>query len=180
MRSVFISYAREDTPAAEVVTHRLKAAGVDVFLDRMGLVSGESWSARLRVELDSAGAVLVLLSSSSQRSKWVEEEVQAAIERKKTVIPVLLDPGGKENWVWPLVGTRQAFPLQLGSAHESSQVRAIVEAVFSSDSPDSSPMPSDPEHTPAEAVRAHSIWRSVLLAALSAAIGVLATLYWLR
>jgi hypothetical protein len=72
------------------------------------ITAGEDFSHQIREALLSADVVVVLLSSNSQRSRWIKDEVATALESRKKVIPVFLDAGGKENWVWPLLADRQA------------------------------------------------------------------------
>src|ERR1700694_3428245 len=103
MRNVFISYAREDQAAAELIANRLRKAGVSVFVDEASLVAGGNWSAQLGRAMQDASAVVVLLSANSRKRTWVDSEVQSALESKKLVVPVLLDAQAKDNWVWPLV-----------------------------------------------------------------------------
>ena len=109
MSSVFISYSAhsEDRAIAQRLTRELKQRGLDVFVDQ-AITAGEDFSRQIREALDNADVVVVLLSSNSQRSRWIKDEVAAALESRKKVIPVLLDAGAKENWVWPLLADREA------------------------------------------------------------------------
>jgi TIR domain len=76
-----------------------------------------------------ARAVLVLLSSSSRKSKWVDTELQTALDSKSMVIPVLLDKGAKDNWLWPLLANRQSVELDLTSADLKSQLDELVQVL---------------------------------------------------
>ncbi len=114
MSDVFISYSHKDAHAAEGLARVLEKKGLSVFFDRMSLVSGEDFSASIAREISRAKAVIVLLSEHSSRSKWVEAELQAALENSRYVVPVLLDSLATENWVWPLVGDRKAIVLEHG------------------------------------------------------------------
>jgi len=126
MDKVFISYTRKDQDAARLIAERLRAAGFVVLLDTETLVTGDKWSDQVRAALQDAAAVLVLLSSNSRRSSWVEDELQTALENKKLVIPILLDEGAKQNWLWPLVATRQSISLDLHSPTLQDQLNHLV------------------------------------------------------
>src|SRR5262245_13427270 len=102
MSSVFISYSRDDQTVASALSHELEERGLSVFRD-IAITAGEDFSHQIRDALAHADVVVVLLSSNSGRSRWVKDEVATALESRKTVIPVLLDAGAKENWVWPLL-----------------------------------------------------------------------------
>jgi TIR domain len=126
MSDVFISYTQDDRVAAGSIADRLSHEGFTIFLDREVLVAGEDWSARIVNEIRSARAVLALLSSTSRKNKWVADELQVALDSKAVVIPVLLDKGAKDNWLWPLLATRQSVELNLTSADRKSQLDNLV------------------------------------------------------
>lgn len=177
MRRVFLSYARDDQVAAHLIADRLSDAGYSVFVDFESLVSGVDWSERIRTALESASAVLVLLSSNSRRSNWVQDEVQTALESKKLVIPVLLDGGAKENWLWPLVATRQSVLLDLRSADLDVQLDRLVQSLSSLGQLDGPDPIQPPAPSKMNESRKSGIWKSVFIAAASAALGAIVT--WL-
>lgn len=177
MREVFISYARSDEAVARLIAERLSAAGFAVFLDIVGIVAGESWSERMNTELARASAVLVLLSSNSRRSTSVEDEVQTAIETKKLVIPVLLDDGATQNWLWPLLATRQSVRLDIHSPAINEQLSALVKALRGTSLGTPTTLRSDSLSPRPPGRGSLDIWKSVALAVVSAAIGAIAT--WL-
>lgn len=109
---VFISYARQDGAIANELARLLKRRRVLAFFDAESLVAGALWEDQLLDAIKSADVVVVLLSSASTRSRWVERELQQALKHDKVVMPVLLDQHGTENWVWPLVADRMAFKLE--------------------------------------------------------------------
>jgi TIR domain len=187
MHDVFISYAREDQVAAQSIASRLSRAGFSVFFDREGVVAGASWSNTIENELHDARAVLALLSSNSRRSTWVKDELQEALDNKKLVIPVLLDQGAKENWLWPLLATRHRIDLDLSSPSPEPQleqlVRALSTALRKEDEAKprfehglSDHRPAAPPAFPTVSSNAR-LWIMILVALVSAALGALAT--WL-
>lgn len=177
MRKVFLSYARDDQVAARLIADRLSQAGYSVFVDFDSLVSGADWSERIRTALESASAVLVLLSSNSRRSSWVQDEVQTALESKKLVIPVLLDEGAKENWLWPLVATRQSVSLNLRSGDLDEQLDHLLQGLSSLGQFDRPSEIHPPVPLEEMTSRNSGIWKSVVIAVASAALGAIVT--WL-
>jgi hypothetical protein len=111
MPDVFLSYGRSDAQIAERLRVELEAKRISVFTDH-SLAAGENWQPKILRELESSNAVVVLLSSNTKRDSWVQDEISYALENKGKVIPVLLDEGGINNWVWPLVSDRQAIRLE--------------------------------------------------------------------
>jgi hypothetical protein len=114
MAGIFISYRRQDAwGQAEALYTRLCAWFTDahVFMDNKDIQPGEDWRQRLGEELDRADVVLVVISPG-----WYEDrqtgaprlgdddimrwEIEQALQRRKRVIPVVLDgaavvpPGG--------------------------------------------------------------------------------------
>lgn len=177
MRNVFISYTRDDQAAAQLIASRLAEAGESVFFDIEGIVAGDSWNERISDALRSASIVLVLLSSNSRRSTYVQDEVQLALKSKKLVIPVLLDKGAKQNWLWPLLATRQSIELDLRSDQLESQLSTLVGRLSTLRAVDRSVPPSAIGAEAPRALRMSNRWKSVALAVASAAVGAL--LMWL-
>ena len=122
--TVFISYARADVPVAREIADRLSFEGFEVFYDQ-DLVAGD-YSKRIFHAIRTASAVVVLLSSNSRQSKWVGEEIQAALDSKALVMSVLLDKGAKDNWLWPLLATKPSVELGLTSSNILKQLDDVV------------------------------------------------------
>ena len=89
MANLFISYARDDEPAAERLEHALEQAGHDVWSDRR-LSCGTEYSREIERALERSDKVLVLWSEHSARSPWVRDEAQSARDMGK-LVPLSLD-----------------------------------------------------------------------------------------
>lgn len=111
MNDVFISYAREDSKVAESIAEKLRLVGLSVFVDREVLVTGENFADAIQSEIASARLVVLLLSRNARRSRWVQQELIAALEggEGREVLPVLIDDEAEENVLWPLVANRRAI-----------------------------------------------------------------------
>lgn len=94
---VFVSHASEDKARFVLgFAERLRAAGIDAWLDRWEMLPGDSVVDRIFEEgLAEAGAVVVVLSVHSVDKPWVREELNAAFVKRVAgrtkLIPVLLD-----------------------------------------------------------------------------------------
>jgi len=108
---VFLSYGPDDRKAAIAIARYLQAKGLRVFFDQDALVAGQDFESSIGDAISNAQVVVVLLSSRSKRSTWVQKDLAQALETKQLVVPVLLDEGAKENWVWPLLSRWQALDL---------------------------------------------------------------------
>jgi hypothetical protein len=99
---IFISYAHEDTARVRALVECLESAGYDVvwdaeFLGRNGL------SDEVKGAIDGASRVVVVWTTASVKSKWVEAEASRAMEASKC-LQVRLDavelPLPFDRWKW--------------------------------------------------------------------------------
>jgi hypothetical protein len=89
IKQTFFSYARDDSKFALRLGEDLRAAGVSIWLDQLDIEPGQRWDRAVQSALVSCPRMLVVLSPSSVESDNVMDEVSFALEKKKTVIPVL-------------------------------------------------------------------------------------------
>lgn len=90
MSSVFISYSRKDESFARQVATALSDRGFDVWIDVEDIPAGMKWSSAIQQGLDTANAMIVVLSPDSMGSTNVEDEWQYFLDQRKLVLPVLL------------------------------------------------------------------------------------------
>lgn len=107
MAKVFLSYAREDAPAAKELAECIDRAGHTVWWDRH-IQGGSRFASEIDRELKNADAVVVLWSDTSVDSAWVQDE---AAEGRDTgrLVPVTLNDSR------PPLGFRQFHTIDLGS-----------------------------------------------------------------
>src|SRR6516225_10175074 len=115
MSDIFISYAREDQPWAEMLAQTLEGRGWSTFWDRT-IPIGKTWRETIGSELDGARCVIVLWSKTSIDSGWVQEEADDA-KRRGVLVPILI-----EN-IQPPIGFRsiQAAHLENWDGTEPTQ-----------------------------------------------------------
>jgi len=87
---IFISYSKKDKDFAWKLADDLVSAGHKVWIDR-SLVVGEDWEQTIESKLAAANEVIVILSSNSISSKWVQHEGSIAYGLKKQMYPVLIE-----------------------------------------------------------------------------------------
>ena len=86
---VFISYSRDDRPAARHFAECLEEEGFSVWWDA-ALHAGESFDQVIERELKAAMAAIVLWSPRSVASRWVRAEATLA-DRHGKLIPVIIE-----------------------------------------------------------------------------------------
>ncbi len=90
MSSVFISYSRKDELLARRLATALSDQGFEVWIDVEDIPAGMKWSRAIQQGLDSADAMVVLISPDSMASTNVEDEWQYFLDQRKPVIPALV------------------------------------------------------------------------------------------
>ena len=86
---VFISYRNTDSSAfALLVLARLRAAGLEPFLDVAGLRGGDDWADRLRENIETCDYFISLLGPTTLQSDYVRQEITMANTTHKRIIPV--------------------------------------------------------------------------------------------
>ena len=106
---IHVSYGRADRAYVDRLVRYLSEAGLDVWHDsQLDISQGVRWDSVMRESVMTCAALVVVMSPSSDSSRWVDEEVRFALEQGKPVLPLLLEGFGytQEN---PL-GVRLAFP----------------------------------------------------------------------
>jgi hypothetical protein len=96
---VFISYAREDTEAANRLYNDLKMFGLDPWLDTESLLGGDNWRIVIKEAIRDSRYFIPLLSSNSvEKIGYVQRELKEALEvllefpqSKRFLIPIRLD-----------------------------------------------------------------------------------------
>jgi hypothetical protein len=116
---VFISHASEDKERFVLeFAERLRAAGIDAWLDRWEMLPGDSLVDKIFEEgLRQASAVVVVLSNHSVGKPWVLEELNAAFVKRvnsgSKLIPIVLDdctiPQALASTVWEPIRDLHAY-----------------------------------------------------------------------
>jgi TolB-like protein len=98
--AVFLSYASEDADSARRICDALRAAGIEVWLDRSELRGGDAWDAAIRSQIRTCFLFIPLISASSRaraegyfRLEWklaVDRSHQMAADRA-FLLPVVID-----------------------------------------------------------------------------------------
>lgn len=90
MTSIFISYSRTDETFARELATALADIGADIWIDIEDIPAGMKWSTAIQQGLDTADALIVVISPEAMVSRNVEDEWQYALDQGKPVIPILL------------------------------------------------------------------------------------------
>jgi hypothetical protein len=96
----FVSHSSKDLPFARRLAERLRAYGIDVWLDDLQLKVGALLTETIAGAVRQHDFLIVVVSKASRLSPWVRKEIQMAAARTRRrggacLVPVLLErPGG--------------------------------------------------------------------------------------
>jgi len=99
--AIFISYPREDSRFANRLVHDLEANGIPAWIDRSKLKGGEEWTPKIQDAIDACQTMLVVLSPSALKSRYVPPEYNYAYAHGKHIIPLIHE---KVDLPFPLQG----------------------------------------------------------------------------
>ncbi len=111
--SVFVSYAREESGRAQAFVGHLRARGWHVIIDQDVLRPGEVWNQSISEHIAGCSVVLALISPSAAGSAWVNQELVAAVNARRPVLPLVIDSYniGETQRRFAILGDRQWLTL---------------------------------------------------------------------
>jgi hypothetical protein len=88
---VFISYSSQDKPVADAICNGLESCGIRCWIAPRDILPGSSYGEALMKAIEGCRILVVVFSSRSNGSRFVEREVEAAVSGGATVIPVRIE-----------------------------------------------------------------------------------------
>jgi hypothetical protein len=92
MPDVFISYARKDQPFASQLYAAFEKIGRTAWIDWEGIPPSAEWLQEIYSAIETADAIICVVSASSVSSKICSEEIAHAVKNNKRIIPVVWQP----------------------------------------------------------------------------------------
>jgi TolB-like protein/Tfp pilus assembly protein PilF len=89
---VFLSYSRDDKTRVLDLAGKLRAAGVNIWIDQGGIDGAALWGESIVRALEGAKVLLLMVTPSAVSSHNVAKEVMLTSERKGHILPVHLEP----------------------------------------------------------------------------------------
>jgi formylglycine-generating enzyme required for sulfatase activity len=133
-RYVFISFASEDVELAHRVVERLERSGIRCWISDRDIEPAASYPAAITHAVRESGALLLLLTESSNTSAHVLREVELAFNTRRPVLPVRISGVTPSSDLQYFLSTTQW--LDAGStvddtdfAHVEPRLTALLEGV---------------------------------------------------
>ncbi len=139
-RAVFLSYAREDTAAAQRIGDALRSQGVEVWFDQSELRGGDAWDQKIRRQIKECALFMPVISARTQErgEGYFRLEWKLAVERTHLIAegvpflaPVVVDATTEGGALVPAEFLRVQWtrlPGSLPTPQFVEQVRRILEA----------------------------------------------------
>ena len=125
----FISHKAKDKKLANEIKQCLDSYGIASFVSHEDIEPMKEWVAEIERALLSLDLLIALLTEEFSDSNWTDQEIGAAIGRRKLIIPVRM---GKDPYGF--IGKYQAIQ---GSGKNAPQIcKEIIEFLFTYDGDD--------------------------------------------
>jgi adenylate cyclase len=89
---VCISYSSRDRERILAIAEQLRGEGVSVWIDQGGIDAATMWSTEIVKAIDGCKVLMLALTVSATESPNVVKEVSLALDRRKPILPVNLEP----------------------------------------------------------------------------------------
>jgi hypothetical protein len=99
-RAVFLSYASQDSEAAQCICEALRAAGIEVWFDQSELRGGDAWDQRIRQQIRDCALFVPLISANTAsrhegyfRLEWdlADQRTHMIARDRAFIVPVCVD-----------------------------------------------------------------------------------------
>lgn len=127
---LFVSYSVKDTKTALSIMDYMKTKDIAVF-NYTDLKAGSSWADSVQTEIKKCaeeGSVIMLLSESSLKSRYVMYEVECALQSGADVIPVLIKGNEVKDNLPPFLVNRNIIEIEEDPTQE--QLENIYSAMI--------------------------------------------------
>ncbi len=88
---IFVSYSSKDTDIVNYIVAKLRDMNIPYWKAPEMIPAGSSYAKEIPKAIQNCQIVLLILSSSSQESIWVEKEIDSAICNRKVIIPFQIE-----------------------------------------------------------------------------------------
>lgn len=114
MTHIFVSYSKFNRDYAQQLTDKLLREGFNVWIDAEKLRSSEDWWRAIVYALRTCDAFIVIMTSHSDQSQWVQRELTLAMKYNKPIYPLHLE-GDKESVNWEVLVRTQIYDVTDGN-----------------------------------------------------------------
>jgi hypothetical protein len=127
---IFISYSRKDQEFVRRLASDLNEKVAGVWFDQSDIQAGQRWRDEIEQGIRGCKVVILVLSPDSAASRYVQMEINLALEKRKRILPILYRPVKLAGSLKDLVDETQFIDLRRGSYADNFQtlVGGLVDA----------------------------------------------------
>ena len=113
--SLFVSYAHSDLSSVDPIVGEISALGFPVWIDRAEMSSAAGWAGQITRAVKASRAVVLMASTAAYASDHVVREMYLAMNAKKKIVPIELEPAAMTDEFEYILAPFQRFTLAAGS-----------------------------------------------------------------
>ena len=96
MGKIFISYSYDDKPFVDWLVERLANENISVWYDKNEINVGDTLTKKIEEGIKSSSSIIIILSKSGLKSKWVNYELNTALvysaqKQGVRILPIIID-----------------------------------------------------------------------------------------
>ena len=145
---VFISYSTKNTEHAEAIYERLQNNGVECWFAPENIGTATNFAEEIMLGLKPCKVVVLVFSKDAQASEYVNNEVAAAFDEKKHIVPIKVDdsfPEGRMEFYLSNTQWLDASPSALKKENKTIEgcydqlvgdVKGVLAKITNEDNPD--------------------------------------------
>jgi hypothetical protein len=126
---LFVSHhSRADGEFAQGLVATLEAIGVQCWIAPRDIKPGTNWNHSIMRAVSECRSMIVLVSSASLESEFVQAEVQRALNLRKRVVPIILAPNLTYTDLDARLEVRQRVDWYIDPDHALNAIRTLLSA----------------------------------------------------
>jgi TIR domain len=116
--TLFVSYSHKDRPRVEPIVSVIEAMGRRVWMDRTDITGQTGWAGQIVRAIRDCRAVVLMASPNSYGSDQVVRELYLAMNHKKTIVPIEIEPADLPDELQYILAPFQHHRLSGGETRE--------------------------------------------------------------
>lgn len=115
---LFVSYSHKDRPRVEPIVSVIEELGRRVWMDRTDITGQTGWAGQIVRAIRESRAVVLMASPNSYASDQVVRELYLAMNHKKTIVPIEIEPAELPDELQYILAPFQHHRLSSGDTRE--------------------------------------------------------------
>jgi len=124
---IFVSYSSKDRDVCAGIVSQLEKEGISCWVAPRDIPPGALWMESVIEAIDDCRAVLLLVTANSNSSSQVRRELERAVSRSKTIVPLILEEIKFSKWMQYSISVHHWHTAQKGELFRS--MKDVVDAL---------------------------------------------------